>query len=203
LLWGAVLLPIIYYGIQPTLAPFHPGYDFTTDVVSLLGASGAPVAALFNTGVILSGLAALAGAAGFWRAMRDTFLGLRLLLALTILGIGVGNIWAGLFPLPDARHGANPLLPAFLVTPFLLCLGGWFSPELKPLRLFLSLNLILFAVFALTTAGLIGLDRTAYAGWLQRFGAFTIMGAIGISGWFLLRREARLPVQKPPRTSRR
>ena len=197
-----MLVPVIYYGIQPLLAPFYPGYDFRTDVVSLLGSDRSPVAIWFNLAVILSGLFAIVGTVGLWRALAgQPPKWLRLLLVLALAGVGLGNIWAGIFALPDPRHGANPFAPAFFVVPALLCLASWLAPPLRGLRWYMTANLALFGLFAIVMAGLTGLDRGANAGWLQRVGAFTIMGAIGIIGLHLFRREARSPGQRPPRTS--
>jgi glucans biosynthesis protein C len=194
LLFGAVLVPLLYFGIQLALAPFHPGYDFRTDVASLLGARGAPGATFFNLAAALSGVAAIAGALGLWRSLAAAApLWVRLLLALAIVGLGFGNIWAGVYPLPDPRHSANPFAPAFFVMPLLLCVSCWFAPGLRDLRAPLSLNFLAFCAYGVVMAGLTSVDLGANIGWLQRFGALTIMGAIGFVGYYRLRREAPVP----------
>lgn len=193
LLISAILVPVLYFGIQLLLAPLTPGYDLRTQATSLLGADGAPYSAWFNGATILSGVAAIVGGLGIVCALgRESSIWVRALLALALIGLGFGNIWAGTFALPDPRHAANPFAPAFFALPLLLCGAGWIAPRLRGLRLYLGLNLVLFAAMVPVMVGVTMIDRAAYGGLLQRILALAIMLPIGIIGWHLLRdRDAR------------
>lgn len=189
LLLGAVGLPVIYYGVQLAAAPFFPGYSFVRDVASLLGSEGSPSAPLFNAGAIASGISAMVGAAGIFLALRGgAAMWLRILVTLAVLLMGIGNVWAGVYALPDPRHGANPFMAAFLGMPIILCLAAWLAPALRGLRLYLTVNLLLLAVLAPVMAGGTGIDRAAYGGLLQRLIALVVIVPLGVVGWYLLRR---------------
>lgn len=189
LLLGAVLVPIVYFGIQLVTAPFFPGYSLVRDAASLLGSDRAEHAVWFNLGAAASGICAIAGGFGIFRALRPggpTWL--RFLIPFALLLLGCGNIWAGTFTIPDPRHAANPFAPAYFAMPLLLCLAGWVARDLRGQRIYLSLNLLLFVALVPVMAGFTAIDRGAYGGLLQRILAFAVMMPIGVLGWHLLRK---------------
>jgi hypothetical protein len=189
LLLGAVLVPIVYFGAQLVLAPLFPGYNPVRDVASLLGSDRAVHAAWFNGAAIASGMCAFAGAIGVFRALAGAAPAwLRYVLLAALLLLGCGNVWAGVFTLPDPRHGANPFTPAYLAMPALLCLAAWTAPALRGLRPYLTLNLLGFVAMVPVMAGLTGIDPVAYAGLLQRLVALAMIAPVGVVGWHLLRR---------------
>lgn len=164
---GAALLPLLYFGAQFAAAAATPGYRWRRDIVSLLGANGAPAATAFNLAMVGSGLAAMAAAVWLAAACerRWPLAGLAAAVAL----VGGGNIWAGVFPLPDARHLANPFLPAFSALPALAVLAAWSARLARPIMGYALLNLFAFTVLSWLRAGAV-----ADPGFWQRLHALTV-----------------------------
>jgi hypothetical membrane protein len=104
---AAVAVPILYFGAQIAAVPFYPGYSFAQDGASMLGTSSSLRPWVFNLGAILTGIAALAGAAGLYRAFSGpTHTLLACIIGLSVVATGVMSIKARLFPLPDPRHAS-------------------------------------------------------------------------------------------------
>jgi hypothetical membrane protein len=188
LLWGAILLPVLYFGVQAALAPLFPGYSLLRDATSVLGSDRSPVAAWFNGVAILSGLCGLAGTAGLGASLNQDPAWLRWPIVAAVLVIALGCFWAGIFPLPHPLHPKNPSMIGVLALPPLLALGGWRAPSLRPLRPYLLLNLAGFLIMIPLMAGIVPLDRAALGGLLQRLLTLTVFPPIGVLGWSLLRR---------------
>ena len=197
-LWGlrcGVAVPIIYYGIQALAAPFFPGFSILQTTASELGSDRTEYAPVFNAGIMLQGAASLAGAAGFFSALRRLG-GNSALAALTAGAVamsGVQTLWAGYFPMPDARHGGHPaFIVAMVLLPVLLAAALWRhgGPALK--AYLVGTLLLLAAVFPLMT-GLSGLDTHAYRGLLQRVFTLAIFPPIGVGAFVLAWRIRRLP----------
>lgn len=184
LLLGAVVLPILYFGVQVALAPTFPNYNFMTDAASLLGSDRSPTALIFNAVAILCGACGLAGAAGLWlvlKAERCPLL-LNALIALAVLLAAVGCVWAGVFPLPDPRHGANPSAPGLIALPVLFAIAAFVVRRLRAWRIYFVANLLLLATMVLLASGVIPVDRAQYGGLMQRFVALAGFGPIGVAG---------------------
>jgi hypothetical membrane protein len=190
LLWGAILLPVLYFGVQLVLAPLFPGYSLLRDATSVLGSDRSPVAAWFNGVAILSGLCGLAGTAGLSLSLRRDPAWLRWPVVAAVLMIALGCFWAGIFPLPHPLHPKNPSMIGVLALPPLLALGAWRAPSLRPMRFYLLLNLAAFLAMVPLMAGAIPLDRAALGGLLQRLLTLTVFPPIGVLGWNFLRRTA-------------
>jgi hypothetical membrane protein len=161
---AGVLLPVLYFAAALGLGALTPGHDAARDIVSLIGAAGAPHAAAFNALMIASGLAGLAGAVGL--AGPGARAVARRVCAAALLLTGVGNVWAGLFPLPDARHLTNPGLPGIVLLPLVAI------PAVPPgrARRVLVAGALLFAGVA--AVRLFGWDAGARGLW-QRLHALT------------------------------
>lgn len=141
---AAVAMPVLYFGSQVVAAPFYPGYSFSRDTASMLGTSFSRYPWIFNRGAILTGIAALAGAIGLYRAFTGaTNVVIASLIGLSVAATGVMSVKAGLFPMPDPRHASWGFLVAFTIaTPLLLLIGAWKQPA-TGLRLYLIASIFL------------------------------------------------------------
>ncbi|MFT3726128.1 MAG: DUF998 domain-containing protein [Hyphomonadaceae bacterium] len=193
LLLGAVFLPVLYFGVQVALAPTFPNYNFLTDATSLLGSDQSPYAVVFNAVAFLCGICGAAGGIGLFIGLRAEGcpLILNALIAVALLLAAAGCIWAGIFPLPDPRHGANPSAPALIALPLLLAVAAFIVGGLKRWRLYFVANLVLLVVMVLVMSGVIPIDRAQYGGLLQRLLAFVAFVPIAVAGLALIRRRGR------------
>ena len=141
MLWAAVAMPLLYFGVQLMAAPFYPGYHFATDTASMLGTSASRHPEIFNTGAIVTGIAGLAGAFGLFMGLRRAASRwLCILVAIGVLSNGVLSVKAGLYPMPDPRHATwQFLLFPILITPLLLLGASW---RVLWLRIYLLLDVI-------------------------------------------------------------
>ncbi|WP_395943976.1 DUF998 domain-containing protein [Brevundimonas sp.] len=192
LLLGAILLPILYFGVQLVLGPTFPGYDPMTDAASLLGSDRSPYAAVFNAVALICGAIGLAGAFGLFGAFREDRcpFALNLLILAAVLLAASGCIWAGVFPLPDPRHRTNPSTPALLALPLLFAVAAFAAPSLKRWRVYFVANLALMALMVLIMSGVVPVDRAAYGGLLQRFIALAAFSPISVAAVALWRTAA-------------
>ena len=189
-LWLLVLVPLLYYFVLVVGALTYPGYSHVTRYASELGAQGAPYPALFNVGIVVAGLAAIAGAYGVTTVLRDISGG-RLwpaLAGLTLLLWGAAMVAGGMFPMPDERHGAFGLAMAGQLTPLFVLLAlrrldGW-----RPLKLFLGAVLLVSASLLAVMMGAGGLVTLANVGlWQRAYSAsaipwFAVLGLV-LLGW--------------------
>lgn len=196
LLWAAVAVPFLYYGMMLVSAAFYPGYSHVTQYASELGSSQARYPAIFNIGTILTGAAMIAAGVGIHRAVAAAGArrGLSLLAGACVVLFGVSLVMGGMFPMPDPRHAAFGLGMAMLPAPLVLAVALWKRPGLRTLAGFLLANgvvmLALFAIMmgvgALVTRGNVGLFQRAYS--------LTVFPWVGIAGHVLRGRlgDARL-----------
>jgi hypothetical protein len=106
------------------------------------------------------------------------------LLALTVVLSAIGNAWAGLYPLPDPRHGANPVGPALFALPLVVALVMWRAVN-RPFHIYFAMNLMLYAVL------IVAVSMNAFSpstGWFQRLFAAIVFAPIGVAAVFALRR---------------
>jgi hypothetical membrane protein len=190
LLRAGIAIPFLYYGLQLLAASFDHDYSFIHNVASELGAISAPNARLFNLGIIVQGLITLAAAPGFWQGMMRVRVK-TLLASLTAIAIvinGTQSIWAGIFPLPDPRHGGNALfIVATLAIPFLLAISLWGTAP-RWLRIILLLAMAMIVVMAIIMSGLTGIDTITYRGILQRLLTLAIFPPLGLVAYYLQHR---------------
>lgn len=184
---AGVAVPFLYYGIQAVAAPFFPGFRFVATTASELGSDLSRHAAIFNTGILVQGAATLLAAIGFLLAFRR--LGVHPALAwpttLAVAVNGVQTLWAGIFPLPDPRHGGHPaFLVAMLLLPFLLAASLWRIGGVRA-RAYLVANLLLLALMVPLMSGISGLDTRDYRGLLQRAFTLAIFPPIGVAAYIL------------------
>ncbi|HVR95148.1 MAG TPA: DUF998 domain-containing protein [Thermoanaerobaculia bacterium] len=189
-LWMGVAVPILYFGSQIVAAPFYPGYNFMSQVASELGSDRSTLPVIFNTGVILTGIAAMIASTGFLHALRrlGTTPVLAWLTSISLLSTGLGGLWAGSFPLPDPRHNPGLLGLGTFLMPLLLAAALWKRKDAGPVRTYLLVNAILFIAQIPIMSGMAGLDTRGYEGLLQRVGATIVYLPIGVVAYFLWRR---------------
>lgn len=182
MLWAGVVVPVLYFGAQLVRGPFVEGYSFRRNAASDLGAAGVPGASWFNALAIASGVAAIVASFGWWHALDDWAVGRvrRSLLCLALVSIGLASVSAGVFPLPDERHGGGALGAGLFALPLLLVLGFMRSQVVRWLRRYAVANLLLFILAALLFSGATGVDPTANEGVMQRILALSVFPPIGV-----------------------
>src|SRR5215470_16726193 len=85
---GGIAFPAIYFATLLLAGLLYPGYDQFSQAPSILGASEARHPAVFNTGMVVTALAALLGAVGLFIGLHRLRAGLMLsVLAATSLGL--------------------------------------------------------------------------------------------------------------------
>jgi hypothetical membrane protein len=191
LLRFGIAVPLLYYGVQLVAAPFFPDFSFLGTTASELGSDHSSRPWIFNTGAILAGIAALIGSIGFLRTLRR--LGAHPIVAwLTLLVVavtGLASLWAGIFPMPDPRHGGQPaFLIAMLAVPFVLSFAMWRLGVSRAMKAYLLATIVLLLVMVPIMMEMIGIDMHKYAGVLQRIFALTVFVPIAVAACELARR---------------
>ncbi len=195
---SAGCMPIVYYASQLAAAPFYPGYSFSHQVASLLGTSRSQQPWIFNLGLMLTGIAAVLGAFGLYRTFRSrASRWLSSLIALCVACTGFASLKAGLFPLPDHRHGTRGFPLFTIVTPLLMLIAIWDKERLRGLRAYLSFSvLLLVPVVSLFEGKLVILGLGP--GILQRLLALATYVPIGVVGCYFFWLDPE-PAQSPSR----
>jgi hypothetical membrane protein len=199
-LGAAVAVPFLYYGNVVLSSLLYPGYSHILQYVSELGSAAAPHAWVFNTGVVLFGLATASSGAGLGLALyrRDSGRLLAVLVAVLVTLGGLGFVMGGLFPMPDPRHGGFGLALAMHLVPALLAWGLRRRPELRLLRLFLWLSFVAMLAALAIMMGVGELVTRANVGAFQRLYALTMFPWLGIAGWTLSRQPVERRLGAPP-----
>ena len=187
MLWAAVAVPLLYFGVQLIAAPFYSGYSFASDTASMLGTSASRHPGIFNNGAILDGIAGLIGAGGLFLGLSGVARWwLRALIAVGVFCNGVLSVKAGLFPMPDPRHASwQFLLFPTLITPLLLLAATW------RISVWLRTYLLVNAIALLLTLPMM-MHRMAPLwpeGTMQRVFAVVVMAPIGAVAFALLRKR--------------
>jgi hypothetical membrane protein len=191
LLAFGVAVPLLYYGVQVIAAPFFPGFSLLGTTASELGSDLSNRPSIFNAGTILLGIAALVAAVGFLRALLN--LGAHPILAwitsIDVAATGLSSLWAGIFPLPDPRHGGHPaFLIAMLLLPFIMATTLWTLGASPPLKSYFAATIGLLLVMFPVMSGMTELDTHDYRGLFQRIFALTVFPPIGVGAFVLGRR---------------
>lgn len=193
LLYAGIAVPLIYFGNLLLTPLFYPGYSHVTQYASELGGPDAPRPYIFNTAILLLGVAGLLASAGY-------FLGLRRLtgktplpavLGLILLLFGVSMVLGGMFPMPDERHGGFGLGMGVHLGPPLLALALRGRPHLRGLRVYLIVTTVLMIGFFAVMMGVGQLVTRANVGVFQRLYALNLFPWIGVGAWFVKRELER------------
>jgi hypothetical protein len=182
LLWYGVAMPVVYFASIFGTALAWPGFDHATAAPSELGTGAAPMAGVFNAGLLLSGVLGMASAVGLQRAWRT--------LAATLLAIAVALpalslVVAALFPLPSPHHLAFNIVLAGLLIPPLAAWTLW-RDDGRWARILAAVTLIEAAALASGLGG--GLMTAANAGWWIRALGLILFGSAALACWRSLTR---------------
>lgn len=128
-----VLGPLIYYGLIVALGFMTPGYNHMTQYISELGAPGAPMAKVFNYGLMAAGGAMILGALGLVLGLRKLGGGILmpLLAAAAVALFGASFVIGGMHPMPDPLHNAYNLGMAGVAAPLFAFLAMGDRSELS------------------------------------------------------------------------
>jgi hypothetical membrane protein len=191
-----IAVPFLYFGSQLLAAPFYPNYNFVQMEASLLGSDRSSLAMVFNVGAFLTGFAACVFAIGFLRVFSriKIYPVLAWFSAIAVLGCGLSSFWAGIFPMPDPRHGANPFQFALFLMPFVLVVAFWRQVSFRP---YFLAAVILFLGMIPVMSGLVGVDRGAFEGLLQRLLALAVFSPIAVGAFLLLQTLQSYPNPRP------
>jgi len=190
LLWGLILAPVFYYVALIGGSLLWPGYSHVTQYASELGSSASPNPMFFNGNVILCGLAALIGGFGLTHVLNQLSgsRGWAIAAGISISLWGVAIIVAGLYPMPDDRHGAYGLAIIGQFTPLFTWLALRKVDGLNGLKTFLLVIFVAsFALFAIMM-GVGGMVTRANVGIWQRINTAIGIPYLAVLGWVLLQR---------------
>ena len=192
LLWGLILAPVFYYVALIGGSLLWPGYSHVTQYASELGSSASPSPMFFNGNVILCGLSALIGGLGLAHVLT-LLSGSRWAVAagVSISLWGLAIIIAGLYPMPDNRHGAYGLAIVGQFTPLFAWLALRKVEGLSGLKTFLAVIFVAsFTLFAIMM-GVGGFVTRANVGIWQRINSAIGIPYLAILGWVLLQHVRR------------
>src|SRR6266849_2219563 len=186
-----VTVPILYFGVQLVAALLYPGYSFLSQSASQLGSDLAKYPAIFNVGAILTGLATLIASWGFLSGLRRVGTNpiLSWLTALVLASSALMHLWAGIFPMPHPRHGANPFQIGTLMLPVLMAIVSW-NRSGPFLRAYVIASIVLLAALM---GNVVEVDRQVHDGLFQRILALTVFPPIGFAAYSLAQHLKDLP----------
>ena len=193
LLWGLIMAPVFYYVALIGGSLLWPGYSHVTQYASELGSSASPTPMFFNGNVVLCGLAALIGGFGLTHVLT-LLSGSRawaIAAGASISLWGVAIVVAGLYPMPDDRHGAYGLAIIGQFTPLFAWLALRKVEGLGGLKTFLMIIFVAsFALFAIMM-GIGGMVTRANVGIWQRVNTAIGIPYLAVLGWVLMQQVKR------------
>jgi hypothetical membrane protein len=192
LLQIGIAAPILAHASVGVAALTWPGFDHATQYISELGGEAAPHPAIFNVGVLVSGVGA--GVAGIGFALSVLALGgariSAAVIALCFALAGVGLVVSSIYPWPDPRHLAINLGLGIQIAPLAMVWALRNIEGMGRLRLFLAGVFVVMAILTVLTKHLIfkGLVNDDNVGWWERAFAIVLVGWTGIAAYALERR---------------
>jgi hypothetical membrane protein len=192
LLQIGIAAPILAHASVGVAALSWPGFDHATQYISELGGEAAPHPAIFNVGVLVSGVGA--GVAGIGFALSVLALGgARLsaaIIALCFALAGVGLVVSSIYPWPDPRHLAINLGLGIQIAPLAMVWALRNIEGMGRLRLFLAGVFVVMAILTVLTKHLLfkGLVNDDNVGWWERAFAIVLVGWTGVAAYSLERR---------------
>jgi glucans biosynthesis protein C len=175
LLGLGVVSPVLYFGAQLVCGLMTDGYSFMREAASDLGTSDRPYHRVFNGAAFATGCSLLCGGIGLLMvSMRP----IPRRVAIIIVGVcclsaGAAAVTAGLYPLPDVRHGGGPIGAGMFLTPFAVAFALGNRPRLRP---YLGLNIVVFVAAGAILSG----GNPAIAGLGQRLLAGAVFPALAL-----------------------
>lgn len=196
-----IAAPILAYVSVGVAALTWPGFDHATQYISELGGEAAPHPAIFNVGVLVSGVGA--GVAGIGFGLSVLALGgariSAAIIALCFGLAGVGLVLSSLYPWPDPRHLAINLGLGIQLAPLAMVWALRRIEDMGRLRVFLLAVFAVMAILTVLTKHLIfkGLVNDDNVGWWERAFAIVLVGWTGIAAYALERRLLILAKASP------
>ena len=187
-----IAAPILAHASVGVAALTWPGFDHATQYISELGGEAAPHPAIFNVGVLVSGVGA--GVAGIGFALSVLALGgariSAAVIALCFALAGVGLVVSSIYPWPDPRHLAINLGLGIQIAPLAMVWALRNIEGMGRLRLFLAGVFVVMAILTVLTKHLLfkGLVNDDNVGWWERAFAIVLVGWTGVAAYSLERR---------------
>lgn len=199
LLACGIAVPLLYFGNILLSSLFYPGYSHVRQYASELGGPDARWPALFNSLIILLGIVAMAAGLGYTLVLRRLTGQVVLpgLIGLTLALFGFSTLMAGLFPMPDERHGGYGAGMAVHLAPLFLWLSLRRREGLRGLQIYLLVTFVLSLGFFAVMMGAGGLVTRANVGLFQRLYALTAFPWIGLGSYCLLQELDKAPEPSP------
>ena len=187
---AGITVPFLYYGAQLLAAPFFPGFSVFVHSASMLGSDLSTKPWILNTGAILSGIAGLATAFGFFHGLRSigTHPVLVWLTTAALLSFGYGNIWAGSHPLPGPRHNPGPLAIGTFLLPVIFAAIFVKRDDARAMKIYTIANLLFMIAMIPIMSGAAGIDLRRYGGLTQRVSALAVFPPVAVVALYLMRR---------------
>ncbi len=170
-----VLSPALYFGAQLICGLMTDGYSFLREAASDLGTSDRPYHRVFNGAAFATGCSLLCGGIGLLLVcMRPVPRRVAtIMVAFCCLSAGAAAVTAGLYPLPDTRHGGGPIGAGMFVAPFAVAFALRDRVRLRP---YLALNIAVFVAGGAILSG----GSPAIAGLGQRLLAGAVFPALAL-----------------------
>jgi hypothetical membrane protein len=124
LCWVGSGAAALYFGTQVVVGLITDDYSFLWDTASELGQQGAPHARLFAVGAVGTGIATLAAALGLILASKPSRTR-RVAGTITLASAGIASVAAGVYPMPDSRHGGGAIGAGLFLLPFVSMVVTW------------------------------------------------------------------------------
>ena len=173
----------------------YPDLDHATQYISVLGSTAAPYPGLFNTGILLSGIAAGLAGAGFGLALLALG-GNRIAAGVTfsafLLG-AAGLILSTVWLYPDPMHAIINLGLGIQLAPVFILWGLGPVDGFRRLKIFLAVVFVAMLILTAITnyhfiplfPGVVNADNV---GLWERVYAFVLVGWVGVTAFLLERR---------------
>lgn len=195
LLWSGIAAPLIAAVAFVIAALTFPTLDHATQYISVLGSAEAPYPAIFNTGVVLAGIAAGFAGVGFGLSLLAMG-GNRIAAGVTafafLLG-AAGLILSTVWLYPDPMHAIINLGLGIQLAPAFILWGLARVDGFRRLKIMLAAVFVAMLILtAITNYNFIplfpGVVNAANVGLWERLYAFVLVGWVAVAAFLLERR---------------
>ena len=121
-------------------------------------------------------------ALGFGIAVPFLYFGSQIVAALFFRGM---HLWAGVFPMPNPRHGQNPFQIAAVALPILVGAAVWKGVR-APVRVYFVATVLALAALMFNV---VPFDRQLYDGLFQRLLALAVFPSVGVGSYLVRQRQ--------------